>query len=45
MSLPAADRAYEEALRELYLWHGFGDVPLILPEEGAHAEHCDGNGR
>ncbi|MER5886301.1 S-adenosylmethionine:tRNA ribosyltransferase-isomerase [Streptomyces sp. NPDC001941] len=28
--------AYEEALRRLYLWHEFGDVHLILPEEAAH---------
>ncbi|MFJ9816577.1 S-adenosylmethionine:tRNA ribosyltransferase-isomerase [Streptomyces sp. NPDC101151] len=27
----AVDRAYEEALRGLYLWHEFGDVHLILP--------------
>lgn len=36
----AIDRAYTEALRGLYLWHEFGDVHLILPEEGPHAEHC-----
>ncbi|MGW4566938.1 S-adenosylmethionine:tRNA ribosyltransferase-isomerase [Streptomyces sp. NPDC004561] len=29
----AVDRAYEEALRGRYLWHEFGDVHLILPEE------------
>lgn len=39
----AVDRAYEEALRGLYLWHEFGDVHLILPEEKPHAERCDGN--
>ncbi|MEW2289012.1 S-adenosylmethionine:tRNA ribosyltransferase-isomerase [Streptomyces sp. NPDC047841] len=39
----AVDRAYEEALRALYLWHEFGDVHLILPEESPHAEHCEGN--
>ncbi|MET8770874.1 S-adenosylmethionine:tRNA ribosyltransferase-isomerase [Streptomyces sp. NPDC004658] len=39
----AVDRAYEEALRALYLWHEFGDVHLILPEESPHTEHCDGN--
>ncbi|MFI2199181.1 S-adenosylmethionine:tRNA ribosyltransferase-isomerase [Streptomyces sp. NPDC020192] len=39
----AVDRAYDEALRGLYLWHEFGDVHLILPEEGSHAERCDGN--
>ncbi|KUN04134.1 queuosine biosynthesis protein [Streptomyces yokosukanensis] len=37
------DRAYEEALRGLYLWHEFGDVHLILPEESPHTERCDGN--
>jgi len=39
----AVDRSYEEALRGLYLWHEFGDVHLILPEEGPHAERCGGN--
>ncbi|GHE10197.1 S-adenosylmethionine:tRNA ribosyltransferase-isomerase [Streptomyces alanosinicus] len=39
----AVDRAYEEALRGLYLWHEFGDVHLILPEESPHTVHCDGN--
>ncbi|MEU1409360.1 S-adenosylmethionine:tRNA ribosyltransferase-isomerase [Streptomyces sp. NPDC005728] len=39
----AVDRAYEEALRGLYLWHEFGDVHLILPEESPHTERCDGN--
>ncbi|AKJ14037.1 queuosine biosynthesis protein [Streptomyces incarnatus] len=39
----AVGRAYEEALRGLYLWHEFGDVHLILPEEGTHTERCDGN--
>ncbi|SOD87574.1 S-adenosylmethionine:tRNA ribosyltransferase-isomerase [Streptomyces sp. Ag109_G2-15] len=39
----AVDRAYEEALRGLYLWHEFGDVHLILPEETPHSERCDGN--
>ncbi|MFF8605458.1 S-adenosylmethionine:tRNA ribosyltransferase-isomerase [Streptomyces sp. NPDC015346] len=29
----ALRRAYAEALRESYLWHEFGDVHLILPEE------------
>ncbi|MFC8920763.1 S-adenosylmethionine:tRNA ribosyltransferase-isomerase [Streptomyces sp. NPDC047821] len=32
----ALGRAYAEALRRLYLWHEFGDVHLILPEEGPH---------
>ncbi|MFF5945858.1 S-adenosylmethionine:tRNA ribosyltransferase-isomerase, partial [Streptomyces althioticus] len=39
----AVDRAYEEALRGLYLWHEFGDVHLLLPEEGTHRTRCDGN--
>ncbi|MFI9176187.1 S-adenosylmethionine:tRNA ribosyltransferase-isomerase [Streptomyces lincolnensis] len=39
----AIDRGYEAALRGLYLWHEFGDVHLLLPEEGPHAEHCDSN--
>ncbi|MBG7703607.1 S-adenosylmethionine:tRNA ribosyltransferase-isomerase [Streptomyces sp. MC1] len=39
----AADRAYEEALRAHYLWHEFGDIHLILPEESPHPEHCEGN--
>ncbi|MGW2648223.1 S-adenosylmethionine:tRNA ribosyltransferase-isomerase [Streptomyces sp. NPDC001393] len=41
----AVDRAYEEALRGLYLWHEFGDVHLILPAETSHTERCDGNSR
>ncbi|MEU3844478.1 S-adenosylmethionine:tRNA ribosyltransferase-isomerase [Streptomyces sp. NPDC028635] len=36
----AVARAYEEALRGLYLWHEFGDLHLILPEEGPHTAHC-----
>ncbi|OKK08628.1 hypothetical protein AMK26_06520 [Streptomyces sp. CB03234] len=32
----ALSRAYTEALRRLYLWHEFGDVHLILPDEGPH---------
>ncbi|MFD9466171.1 S-adenosylmethionine:tRNA ribosyltransferase-isomerase [Streptomyces sp. NPDC060027] len=39
----AIDRGYEEALRLRYLWHEFGDVHLILPEEGPHSEHCSRN--
>ncbi|MER6348344.1 S-adenosylmethionine:tRNA ribosyltransferase-isomerase [Streptomyces sp. NPDC001595] len=31
----AVDRGYEEARRGGYLWHEFGDVHLLLPEEGA----------
>ncbi|WP_089107837.1 S-adenosylmethionine:tRNA ribosyltransferase-isomerase [Streptomyces hyaluromycini] len=41
----AVDRSYEEALRGLYLWHEFGDVHLVLPEESPHAEHCESNSR
>ncbi|KUN19562.1 queuosine biosynthesis protein [Streptomyces antibioticus] len=45
----AVDRGYEEAVRGLYLWHEFGDVHLLLPEEagpeGPHAEHCFSNCR
>ncbi|MFE5939843.1 S-adenosylmethionine:tRNA ribosyltransferase-isomerase [Streptomyces sp. NPDC056470] len=29
----ALHRAYTEAVQELYLWHEFGDVHLLLPEE------------
>ncbi|MEU2064944.1 S-adenosylmethionine:tRNA ribosyltransferase-isomerase [Streptomyces sp. NPDC013455] len=39
----AVGRAYEEALRALYLWHEFGDVHLILPDESTHPVRCDGN--
>ncbi|WP_181806128.1 S-adenosylmethionine:tRNA ribosyltransferase-isomerase [Streptomyces shenzhenensis] len=39
----AVDRGYEEALRGRYLWHEFGDVHLVLPEESPHTEHCDSN--
>lgn len=39
----AVDRSYEEALRGLYLWHEFGDVHLILPEEDPHAARCSRN--
>ncbi|MFI6351531.1 S-adenosylmethionine:tRNA ribosyltransferase-isomerase [Streptomyces sp. NPDC050743] len=39
----AVDRAYEEALSGLYLWHEFGDVHLILPVEHPHTMRCDGN--
>jgi S-adenosylmethionine:tRNA ribosyltransferase-isomerase len=41
----AVDRSYDEALRGLYLWHEFGDVHLILPEDGTHAVHCASNCR
>ncbi|MFD7326742.1 S-adenosylmethionine:tRNA ribosyltransferase-isomerase [Streptomyces sp. NPDC059875] len=36
----ALRRAYTEAVRELYLWHEFGDVHLILPEDTPHCSHC-----
>ncbi|MFD8719600.1 S-adenosylmethionine:tRNA ribosyltransferase-isomerase [Streptomyces sp. NPDC059629] len=39
----AVDRGYEEALRGRYLWHEFGDVHLVLPEEEPHTEHCASN--
>jgi S-adenosylmethionine:tRNA ribosyltransferase-isomerase len=39
----AVRRSYEEALRGLYLWHEFGDVHLILPEEGPHTLRCSSN--
>lgn len=39
----AIERGYEEALRGRYLWHEFGDVHLLLPEEDPHAEHCFSN--
>jgi S-adenosylmethionine:tRNA ribosyltransferase-isomerase len=39
----AIDRSYDAALRGLYLWHEFGDVHLVLPDESPHAEHCDSN--
>ncbi|MGW6526349.1 S-adenosylmethionine:tRNA ribosyltransferase-isomerase [Streptomyces sp. NPDC054962] len=39
----AISRGYEEALDGRYLWHEFGDVHLVLPEESADAEHCSGN--
>ncbi|MET8165551.1 S-adenosylmethionine:tRNA ribosyltransferase-isomerase [Streptomyces sp. NPDC005329] len=41
----AISRGYEEALGGRYLWHEFGDVHLVLPEESADAEHCSGNYR
>ncbi|MGW2524430.1 S-adenosylmethionine:tRNA ribosyltransferase-isomerase [Streptomyces sp. NPDC001617] len=39
----AVDRAYEAALGGLYLWHEFGDVHLLLPDETPHTEHCVSN--
>ncbi|MEU6709439.1 S-adenosylmethionine:tRNA ribosyltransferase-isomerase [Streptomyces wuyuanensis] len=32
----ALARSYTEALRRLYLWHEFGDVHLILPDQDTH---------
>ncbi|MGW8768814.1 S-adenosylmethionine:tRNA ribosyltransferase-isomerase [Streptomyces sp. NPDC055815] len=37
---PALRSAYAAAVRGRYLWHEFGDVHLLLPEEGSHAVHC-----
>ncbi|MFD7020737.1 S-adenosylmethionine:tRNA ribosyltransferase-isomerase [Streptomyces sp. NPDC059928] len=37
--------AYDQALRQRYLWHEFGDVHLILPDENPHAVHCYSNDR
>ncbi|MBV7695217.1 S-adenosylmethionine:tRNA ribosyltransferase-isomerase [Streptomyces sp. TRM70350] len=39
----AIHRGYEEALRHRYLWHEFGDVHLLLPQESGHTEHCSSN--
>ncbi|MEU2284338.1 S-adenosylmethionine:tRNA ribosyltransferase-isomerase [Streptomyces sp. NPDC013178] len=39
----AIDRGYDEALRGRHLWHEFGDVHLLLPEESPHTEHCSSN--
>ncbi|MEV0226983.1 S-adenosylmethionine:tRNA ribosyltransferase-isomerase [Streptomyces sp. NPDC050704] len=36
-------RGYDEALRERYLWHEFGDTHLILPTGDPHTEHCSSN--
>lgn len=37
---PALRSAYAAAVRGRYLWHEFGDVHLLLPEEGPHPPHC-----
>ncbi|MFJ6234389.1 S-adenosylmethionine:tRNA ribosyltransferase-isomerase [Streptomyces griseus] len=34
---------YEAALQERYLWHEFGDVHLILPDEERDAPNCFSN--
>ncbi|MER5951045.1 S-adenosylmethionine:tRNA ribosyltransferase-isomerase [Streptomyces sp. NPDC001904] len=39
----AVSRTYEEALAGLYLWHEFGDVHLILPEDKPHRARCSSN--
>ena len=39
----AVDRSYDAALSGLYLWHEFGDVHLILPDENPHSGHCSSN--
>ncbi|MFF9893929.1 S-adenosylmethionine:tRNA ribosyltransferase-isomerase [Streptomyces longispororuber] len=39
----AVERGYAEAVRRLYLWHEFGDVHLLLPEEFAHVTNCSSN--
>ncbi|MFE3493166.1 S-adenosylmethionine:tRNA ribosyltransferase-isomerase [Streptomyces sp. NPDC059175] len=36
----ALTRAYTEALEHLYLWHEFGDVHLLLPNEDDHRLRC-----
>ncbi|MFK0231344.1 S-adenosylmethionine:tRNA ribosyltransferase-isomerase [Streptomyces sp. NPDC090303] len=37
---PALPSAYAAAVRGRYLWHEFGDVHLLLPEEIVHRMHC-----
>jgi S-adenosylmethionine:tRNA ribosyltransferase-isomerase len=39
----ALTRSYAEALRELYLWHEFGDSHLILPDEDGYLPDCSSN--
>ncbi|WP_329392503.1 S-adenosylmethionine:tRNA ribosyltransferase-isomerase [Streptomyces sp. NBC_01716] len=39
----ALEAAYTEAVRHLYLWHEFGDVHLVLPDENAHSPSCASN--
>ncbi|GLF98722.1 S-adenosylmethionine:tRNA ribosyltransferase-isomerase [Streptomyces yaizuensis] len=36
----ALGRAYEAALHGSYLWHEFGDVHLILPDDNPHTLNC-----
>ncbi|MGP9021599.1 S-adenosylmethionine:tRNA ribosyltransferase-isomerase [Streptomyces sp. BR1] len=40
----AIGAAYTEALAGLYLWHEFGDVHLILPDDNRHSPNCSCNG-
>ncbi|KYG57183.1 queuosine biosynthesis protein [Streptomyces sp. WAC04657] len=35
--------AYAAAVRDRYLWHEFGDVHLLLPEEKGHRARCGSN--
>ncbi|MFC8266452.1 S-adenosylmethionine:tRNA ribosyltransferase-isomerase [Streptomyces cinereoruber] len=35
--------AYAAAVRDRYLWHEFGDVHLLLPEEKGHRTRCGSN--
>ncbi|MFE5596636.1 S-adenosylmethionine:tRNA ribosyltransferase-isomerase [Streptomyces sp. NPDC056549] len=37
---PALRSAYAAAVRGRYLWHEFGDVHLLLPNEEPHPPHC-----
>lgn len=39
----ALEAGYTEAVRHLYLWHEFGDVHLVLPDENAHSPSCASN--
>ncbi|WP_329032547.1 hypothetical protein OIE71_06885 [Streptomyces sp. NBC_01725] len=41
----ALERGYTAAVRRLYLWHEFGDVHLVLPDETAHSPGCASNFR
>ncbi|MFC8730721.1 S-adenosylmethionine:tRNA ribosyltransferase-isomerase [Streptomyces bacillaris] len=41
----ALRRGYEAALERRYLWHEFGDVHLILPDEERNAPDCSSNVR
>ncbi|WP_229700963.1 S-adenosylmethionine:tRNA ribosyltransferase-isomerase [Streptomyces camponoticapitis] len=39
----ALEAGYTEAVLHLYLWHEFGDVHLVLPDENAHSPSCASN--